>query len=259
MNKKNAEKIIRQRIRPHIFDFCYITTRAHLKAFIKFQELLKGKPNPIKVLDLGCGQKPFENILKGTVEVEKYIGVDFDSGRSKPDIIGPIDDLPLKNNLFDAIIATEVLEHTLQLEKAIDEMRRVAKNGAFVYISTPFMFGEHGTPYDFQRITRYKYFDLFKNDEIIFLKETNNNLSTLFFLSNVTWEIITVLKMIPILTPLVYFLNNTIALLCETMVSFFGASGKRLFSKKKEWFDKLFQIYFYTMPGGYDLIVQIKK
>lgn len=258
MDKKGANKIIRQRTKPSIFDFCYIATRAHLRAFLKFKDHLKELNKPIRVLDLGCGQKPFETILS-EVKIEKYVGVDFDSKRSKPDIVAPVDDLPIKDSSFDAIISSEVFEHTPDLKKAIKELRRVAKNGAIVYISTPFMFGEHGAPYDFQRITKYKYFELFKNDEILLVKETNSSLATLFFLSNVCWELITVLRMIPIVTPLFYFLNNCGALLFEALIHLAGFFGEKVFYKKKDWFRELFNGYFYTMPGGYDVIVKIEK
>lgn len=255
MNKKDAARIIRQRTHPSLFDFCYLTTRSHLKTFWMFKDHLAKHGKPVKILDLGCGQKPFQSLLKG-LEVEHYVGVDFDSGRSVPDIVGPIDELPISDNSFDAIIATEVFEHTLNLEKAVTEMRRVAKDGALAYISTPFMFSEHGAPYDFQRITRYKYFELFKNDEILMLKETNTSLATLFFLSNVCWEN-TILKRIPLVTPLFYALNNVFGLGCEIVIEILSALGERVFHKKREWFRQLMQNQFYTMPGGYNLIVKM--
>lgn len=257
MDKKNANKIIRQRTHPSIFDFCYATTRTHFKAFLKFRKELEKKKQSLSILDLGCGYKPFKSLLSD-LDIEKYIGVDFDKNRSSADIEAGVEKLPLSDNSFDAIIASEVFEHTLKLEQAIDELRRVAKNGALAYISTPFMFGEHGVPYDFQRITRYKYFELFKNDDILLIKETNNNLSTLFFLTNVCWEL-TFLKRIPILTHIFYLSNNICVLFCEIVVGLIDFFGQRIFSEKKKWFKEIFNNYFYTMTGGYDVIVRIKK
>lgn len=258
MTEKEAARITRQRIQPRITDFCFLTTRAHLKAFRSFVSLLRREKQPVRVLDLGCGQKPFERALRG-VDVEKYIGVDFDTARSKADIVASVDNLPLEESTFDAIIATEVLEHTPKLEKAVDEMRRVAKNGSLIYVSTPFMFPEHGTPYDFQRITRYKYQDLFRHDEILLLHETNTSFATPFFLFNVSMENIAILRVIPILPSLLYLWNNAWALLADLLVHTLGVVGKVLFRNRKGWFQEVFSIYFSTMPGGYDLIVRIKK
>lgn len=259
MTKKEAAKIVRQRIKPNIFDFCFITTRSHLKAFRNFRHRLKSDfERPLTLLDLGCGYKPFKGLLTN-VAIQKYTGVDFDTTRSAADIVAPVDDLPLDDHSFDAIIASEVFEHTLNLDKAINELRRVAKNGALVYISTPFMFPEHGTPFDFQRMTRYKYQDLFRHDEILSITPTNSSLATPFLLFNVCWENITLLKMIPVLAQLVYLWNNLWALLAEGLVRIAGAFGTVVFWKKKDWFQKIFKIYFSTMPGGYDVIVRINK
>jgi len=258
MTNKDATKIVRQRINPSIFDFCFLTTRSHFKAFLRFKQLLKDQNVPRKFLDLGCGYKPFQQLLGG-VNIEKYTGVDFDRNRSAADVEASIDQLPFEDNSFEAIIASEVLEHAPQLEKAVSELRRVAKNGALVYISTPFIFGEHGTPYDFQRITRYKYFDLFKNDEIMFLQETNRSLATSFFIWNVVLENIAIFRIIPLVPHLIYCVNNILALLAEMVVDIAEWVGRRVFSKRQTWFENLWKSYFYTMPGGYSLIVKIEK
>lgn len=257
MNAHEASVILRQRTRPRIWDFCYLTTRSHLAAFFRFKELLRKKGKPLRILDLGCGQKPFEQLLKD-IPVEKYLGVDFDTNRSRADLIATVDALPLPDEEFDAVILSEVLEHTLKLEAAIVELKRVSKPGALIYISTPFMFGEHGRPYDFQRLTRYKYFDLFKHDKILFFEETNSNFSTIFFLCNVAWEV-TLLKKIPVLTPLIYVVNNSLALGCEGGVKLLRAIGERLFRGKTDVFHTVFGQSFYSMPAAFHAIIEIIK
>lgn len=259
MDQRNAERTVRRRIHPFLFDFSYLTTRAHLRVVLQFKKLLKElEQEGVRLLDLGCGQKPFESLLKD-VPIEQHLGVDFDSRRSKPDVVAGVDDLPLDDDSFDAVIASEVFEHTLNLEKAIDELRRVAKNGALVYISTPFFFGEHGVPYDFQRITKYKYRELFKNDEILLIKETNSNLSTPLFVANLCLESLSVLQFIPFFRAFIYAINNFLALGAEAAVFIFGFLGRKFFRKRKQWFEIIFNSYFYTMPGGYDVLVRIKK
>jgi len=258
MIDKDAKNIIRQRTNPSVFDYCFITTKAHKKAILIYKQLLKKKNEPIKLLDIGCGYKPFEKILN-EANLEQYIGVDFDDQRSSPDIKASTDNLPLPNDSFDAIVATEVLEHTSKLKKTINEMRRVSKKDALIYISAPFIHGEHGVPYDFQRITSYRYKEFFKDDEILYLKGTNFSLSTPFFVSNLVIENISILKLIPLLPQLLFFLNNLFALTSETILSLVISLSKVLFKNKKSKINTIFASYFETMPAAYDIIVKIKK
>lgn len=45
--------------------------------------------------------------------------------------------LPFKNNSFDFIVATEVLEHVADLEKTVSELKRVTKKGGYILVSVP--------------------------------------------------------------------------------------------------------------------------
>ncbi|MDP2632338.1 MAG: glycosyltransferase [Candidatus Curtissbacteria bacterium] len=45
--------------------------------------------------------------------------------------------LPFKNNSFDLIVATEVLEHVADLEKTVSELKRVVKKGGYILVSVP--------------------------------------------------------------------------------------------------------------------------
>jgi len=258
MNKKDAEKIVRRRTAPSLFDYCYITTRGHLKSFLVFKQLIKKEHAPLAFLDLGCGYKPFKKILKD-INIEKYVGVDFDRNRSAADVESSIDILPFTTDSFDAIIASEVLEHVPHPEDAVKEMRRVAKNGTLVYISTPFVLGEHGTPYDFQRITRFWYREFFREDEILLLRGTNSNLAIPFFVSNVILENIAILKIIPLLPQLWYFINNVMAIFAEVTVRFINIVASIIFMRSRAKVAEIMSIYFYTMPAGLDVIVKIKK
>lgn len=263
MTDNDIKKIIRERAYPKLYDFAYIATRAHRAAFTQFISLLsagqKKNKAPYAVLDAGCGYKPFCEALVSTVEVGEYIGVDFDRNRSYADIEAPLESLPFGNDCFDAIIASEVLEHVRDLAASLAELRRVAKDGAFIYISTPFMFPEHGIPYDFRRITRYAYYDLFAGDEILALVPTNTSWATPWYLFNVAWKSMTVLERIPILTHIFYALNNIAGIIAEWKVAIAGFLGRIAFRHRRAWFDACFEHYFYRMPAGYDVIVKIRK
>jgi 2-polyprenyl-3-methyl-5-hydroxy-6-metoxy-1,4-benzoquinol methylase len=72
---------------------------------------------------------------------------------------------------FDVIICTEVLEHTLNPFKAVDEIFRMLKHGGIVYATTPFNFRIHGPSPDCYRFTKNGLNELFKKFEKIKINE----------------------------------------------------------------------------------------
>lgn len=48
-----------------------------------------------------------------------------------------LQDIPFKNNFFDSIICTEVIEHAPHIDKGFAEMNRVLKNGGRLIITFP--------------------------------------------------------------------------------------------------------------------------
>lgn len=263
MTNKDSIRIIRERTSPNIFDFSYLATRAHLRAFQRFVLLLSKQAQkngaPCTVLDVGCGYQPFREALASAVRIGEHTGVDFDRSRSYADIEASAEHLPLPDNHFDAVLATEIFEHTRDARVAVREIKRVAKDGALIYISTPFIFPEHGIPYDFTRFTRYAFYDFFVHDEVLLCVPTNANLATVFYACNLCWKSITVLERIPVLTHLFYAMNNIAGCIVEWLVRLFGFLGRYIFWRRRAWFNECFENYFYRMPAGYDVIVIIKK
>lgn len=263
MTNKDSIRIIRERTSPSIFDFSYLATRAHLKAFQRFVLLLSEQAQksgaPCAVLDVGCGYKPFREALASAVRVHEYTGVDFDRSRSYADIEASAEHLPLPDNHFDAVLATEIFEHTRDARAVVREIKRVAKDRALIYISTPFIFPEHGIPHDFARFTRYAFYDLFAHDEVLLCAPTNANFATVFYVCNACWKSITVLERIPVLTHVFYAMNNIAGRCAEWLVRLFGFLGSSMFGGRRAWFNECFENYFYRMPAGYDVIVKIKK
>jgi len=78
-----------------------------------------------KLLDVGCGQKPY----KGTyfAGAESYIGIDFATPNSQPDVVGSALDLPFDDQSFDTVVSTEVLEHVPDPLQALGEMHHLTK------------------------------------------------------------------------------------------------------------------------------------
>jgi ubiquinone/menaquinone biosynthesis C-methylase UbiE len=109
-----------------------------------------------KTLDIGCGIQPYKEILKKYCD--EIIGIDqliSLHGLSEVNVACSGMQLPFKENSFDNIVSFQVLEHTPEPLEVLKEGKRVLKTGGYFLITTPFMWGEHETPYDFYRYTRY--------------------------------------------------------------------------------------------------------
>ena len=107
-----------------------------------------------KVLDIGCGEKPYENLFL----VDEYIGIDIENSghkhtHSKVDIFYDGVNLPFADASIDSILCFEVLEHVFEPEKLLEEMYRVLKPGSKILLTTPFIWNEHEVPYDYGRYT----------------------------------------------------------------------------------------------------------
>ncbi len=108
-----------------------------------------------KLLDVGCGQKPYMEVLKC---VEEYIGLDVPTSMhdlSRVDVIGTAMTLPFQDCAFDNILCTEVLEHVPEPLFALKEMHRVTNSGGILLLTVPLSEQLHEEPYDFYRFTVY--------------------------------------------------------------------------------------------------------
>jgi ubiquinone/menaquinone biosynthesis C-methylase UbiE len=100
-----------------------------------------------KILDLGCGTGYYLFLLSNLSLKLQLTGLDNDKraleeakaslSKSISYILSDSHKLPFKNNTFDKIIASEVLEHLRDDQKAIQEVYRILKPGGVFVISTP--------------------------------------------------------------------------------------------------------------------------
>jgi SAM-dependent methyltransferase len=122
------------------------------------QTYLKGR-----LIDIGCGEKPYKEMLSPFVE--EHTGVDhYDCthDQSNIDLFGNAYGIPAADDSFDSAICTAVLEHLEEPEQAIRECFRVLKNDGFAIYSVPFIWHLHEEPRDFFRYSEYGLRHLFE-------------------------------------------------------------------------------------------------
>jgi len=111
-----------------------------------------------RLLDVGCGQKPYEAIFRPYVEA--YVGVEYadtfhktnsSAKGGKPDFVYDGKTLPFESKSFDTILSIQVLEHTPAPGPLVAEMSRVMKDDGLLILTAPFSFRLHEEPDDFYR------------------------------------------------------------------------------------------------------------
>lgn len=103
---------------------------------------------PSSILDVGCGDGFYLYLLHSLFPKAKIIGVDIDRNAIKSAIrntkgrdvrlkYGNVCDLKFKDNSFDVVLASEVLEHLKEDKKGLKNIYRVLKPGGLVLVSVP--------------------------------------------------------------------------------------------------------------------------
>jgi SAM-dependent methyltransferase len=110
-----------------------------------------------QLLDVGCGQKPYERIFRPYVD--SYVGVEFQetftrtnsSKTGQPDFVYDGKTLPFASKSYDTVLSIQVLEHTPTPGPLIVEMSRVMKDDGLLILTAPFSFRLHEEPDDYFR------------------------------------------------------------------------------------------------------------
>lgn len=118
------------------------------------------------MLDVGCSERPYGRLFEPYVA--RYVGLDYppalldkqpelwvilDRAKRSVDVFGDGNRLPFRDESFETVLSTEVLEHVRSPGALVREMARVLKPGGRVLLTVPFVQPLHELPSDFYRFT----------------------------------------------------------------------------------------------------------
>lgn len=110
---------------------------------IVFNKILKQSIKNKTFLDAGCGIGLFsaEAVKRGAKVTSLDVGIGLLNQVAKrcksKRIVGSVEKLPFKNDKFDIVLSTEVLEHTSNPVNGFNELVRVTKPGGQIVITVP--------------------------------------------------------------------------------------------------------------------------
>jgi len=120
------------------------------------ENVAKSLPTGSSILDAGAGESVYKKLFSHC----NYKAIDLAVGESRwnyanLDYVGSLHEMPIEDDVFDAVLCTQVLEHLEWPRESVKEMHRVLKPGGKLYMTVPMAHSEHQIPYDFFRYTSY--------------------------------------------------------------------------------------------------------
>ncbi|MBW8015821.1 MAG: class I SAM-dependent methyltransferase [Planctomycetes bacterium] len=122
-----------------------------------------------KLVDIGCGTKPYENIFRPYVD--SYFGVDYKSSaesnygdQTNADLYVDCTETGIDKESYDTLLSTQVMEHIYDTDKYVKECHRLLKKGGKGIFTIPMSWRCHAEPYDYHRFTKYSLEKIFTSN-----------------------------------------------------------------------------------------------
>ena len=107
--------------------------------------VLAGLPGSAKILDVGCGDGFATGVAAARLPGHRFAGLDWSAPslthareRGLAVLRAGLDTkLPIRSGSVDVVIMSEVIEHLVDTDSAVEEVHRVLKPGGSLLLSTP--------------------------------------------------------------------------------------------------------------------------
>ena len=146
-----------------------------------------------KILDIGCGKKPYKKLLKNS----DYVGLD----------------ISCDNSSFDAVMTVFVLDDSFYIKKTFCEISRVLKDGGYYFAFEAQSTSIHNPPFDFFRFAPNAMIELAKevNLELIRYDTYGGDFANVGFgFISIIRNTLSSLRLEPLLGPIFYLPINVI-------------------------------------------------
>jgi SAM-dependent methyltransferase len=136
----------------------------------KFLQVASTKIKPAdRLLDAGSGPTNYRRFFSHA----RYESTDIEQGVGECHaFISELHSMPVRENAYDAIVCTQVLEHVEYPQQVVSEFSRILKSDGQVFLTAPQSWGVHMAPYHFYNFTRFGLESLFKNAHLEVLSIT---------------------------------------------------------------------------------------
>ena len=109
-----------------------------------------------RLLDVGCGERPYAQELKEGAGAVVGLEPDRDRyGETPPEVWGSALELPFRDESFDTVFSSQVLEHVPEPAQMVAEIGRVLRPDGYLILTAPHIWGIHEEPHDYFRFTGF--------------------------------------------------------------------------------------------------------
>ena len=104
-------------------------------------------------LDIGCGIQPYRKYYEK--RFSWLVSIDIEKRSPLLSVISDASVLPFRDESFDFVLCSEVIEHLRRPDLSISEIARVLRPNGYAVITWPFNYSLHEIPNDYWRITEF--------------------------------------------------------------------------------------------------------
>jgi SAM-dependent methyltransferase len=177
------------------------------------------------LIDIGCGRMPFRNQILQIVN--SYDGLDIKPYYDDVKYVCDASDMHMINeSTYDSAICLEVLEHTNQPQKVLNEIHRILKPNGVLVLTVPHLSRLHDIPNDYFRYTKFGIIYLLEQSGFE-VKEVIKKGGLLTFIGHqISTIILTAVIRVPILYDIIFILNKwLITRLCLAIDEYIDKNG----------------------------------